>query len=369
MKKIFSTILGLLLLISIVPLTIAQTYSEEEELATALIKNLERLSKFAENKVELVRNEFDEITIENYEAAERYKEEALNAYNAGDYEKAIVNALLAMHHYKVVLSSIKEFRRGYQDLRMVVERTLEYFKFVNRTIRIAQENGIEVFNLTKLFNETKEAYRVVLDDIKAKNYEKAKEDLKIAREKKTQLDEELKKIRKELVYANADKIVSTFLERGEKGIEIVERVINSGHPELDATLTEFKEVYDEVKDLADRGRWQDALKVIEENRETIEKFQRAVKIIMHGKIDMEKFLRNVRVRIERDYRALQKLKEEGINTRIAEVQLKAATQEVMVGLRLLKKRRPIEAKTHFILAQELLSRVEKFIAKYGGMNG
>ncbi|MFA4700272.1 hypothetical protein [Pyrococcus kukulkanii] len=364
MRKVLPLLIGLLLLASAVPLTIAQTNSEEQELATSLIKNLERLSKFVKDKVEPIKDKLNNATLENYEIAENYKEEAINAYDAGDYEKAVTYSLLAMRHYKAVLSSLREAKSRYQDLRFEVERTLEYFRFVNRTIALAQEEGIDVSNLTKLFNETKEAYKAVLEDIKAKDYEKAREDLKVAREKKVQLDEELRKIRRELTYANADKIVRIFLDRGEKSIEIVERVINSGHPELNATLTAFKEVYEEVKSLADQDKWQDALKVIEENRETIEKFQRTVRIIIHGKVS----LRGLRERIEWCYKALQRLREKDIDTRIPEVQLKVATQEVMVGLRLLKKGKPMEARAHFMVAQDLLSRVEKFIAKHGGMN-
>ncbi|ASJ16528.1 hypothetical protein A3L04_05285 [Thermococcus chitonophagus] len=364
MRKVLPLLIGLLLLASAVPLTIAQTNNEEQELATSLIKNLGRLSKFVEDKVEPIKDKLNNATLENYEIAENYKKEAMNAYDAGDYEKAVTYSLLAMRHYKAVLSTLREAKSRYQDLRFEVERTLEYFRFVNRTIALAQEEGIDVSNLTRLFNETREAYKAVLEDIKAKDYEKAREDLKVAREKKTQLDEELRKVRRELAYANADKIVRMFLERGGRGIEIVERAANNGHPELNATLTAFKEVYEEVKSLADQGKWQDALKVIEENRETIEKFQRTVRMITHGKAS----LRDLRERIERCHIALQRLREKGIDTRVPEVQLKVATQEVMVGLRLLKKGRPMEARAHFTVAQDLLSRVERFIAEHGGMN-
>ncbi len=395
--KGFALALAVLLLGSLIPLGLAEenttnttdTYTglldnstREMVIAGNLLEKLQRLSKFAEDKIEPIKDKLPENSsiLKNYELAEEFKDKAIEEYNAGDYYDSILDSLTAMHYYRVALAQLKEGREKVQDIkeriRMEIERLHEYFRFVEKTIRIAESQGIDVSNLTQLYNETKDAYETVLDDLKAGDYEKARADLEVAKEKKALLDEELKMVREELAYANADKIVKEFLERGERGIEIAQKAIQLGQEkgynvtELQERLDAFLGVYDQVKSLADEGQWEEALSVIQENRETVEEFHKAIALVMrkaHERELQEKlrdiraFLNEMQGRIQKDAKALRELRREGVNTRKAELQLKVASQELRIGIQLLKAKRPMQAKAHFAIALDMLHRVDEFI--------
>ena len=387
--------LAMLLLGSIIPLGLAEgnnttgsytgaldNSTREIMIAGQLIDQLQRLSKFAEEKIEPIKDRLPENStiLVHYELAEDYRDKAISEYEAGEYYDSILDSLTAMHHYKVALSALKEAKEKVQDVRerikIEIERMTEYFRFVERTIRLAENQGIDVSNLTRLYNETRDAYKTVLDDLKAGDYEKAKADYETAKEKKALLDEELRRVREELAYANADKIVRDFLLKGEKGMEIAQRAIEKGQEngynmtELQERLDAFREVYDEVKALADEGRWEDALNVMKENRETIVEFHNAVGFVLRKarereleeKLkDVRAFLREMNGRIQRDSKALRELGREGVDTTRAEIQLRVAAQELRIGVELLRQGRPLQAKAHFAIALDMLHRVDEFI--------
>ncbi len=388
-------VMALLLVGSVIPLSMAaenttstnpnlqlDNSTREMKIAEQLVDQLQRLSKFAEKRIEPIKDKLPENSsiLLNYQRAGEYKKRAVNEYKTGDYYNSILDSLTAMHFYKAALIQLKEGRKKVENIRehMRTEaaRMMEYFKMVEKTIRIAQRQGIDVSNLTSLYNETRDAYKLVLDDLKAKNFEKAKEDLNVAREKKVQLDSELKKVRQELAYKNADKIVKEFLVRGEKGIEIVQKAIRIGNErgynttELQKRLNAFKAVYEKVKGLADEGKWQEALNVMNENRKTIMDFHRSIEFIMRKarekeldeKLkDLKAFLREMGGRIQKDSKALNELDKKGIDTRKAHLQLRTAVQELKLGVELLKHHRPADAKMHFAIALGLIHRVEEFI--------
>ncbi|WP_457751774.1 hypothetical protein [Thermococcus sp.] len=389
--------LALLLVGSIIPLGLAETNTtnvtgtytgafdnstREIIIAGNLVEKLQKLSNFTEERIEPIKDKLPENStiLTNYRLAEEYKEKALSEYNAGNYYDSILDSLTAMHYYKLALSALKEGAERVQDLkeriRLEIERIRDYFRFVEKTINLAESQGIDVNNLTAIYNETKAAYKVVLDDLKAGDYEKAKADYEVAKQKKALLDEELIKVREELAYANADKIVKDFLIKGEKGIEIVQKAIEVGEEnghnvtEIQERLSAFSAVYSHVKSLADEEKWEEALNVMQENRENIVQFHRTVEFILqraHEREiyeemkDVKAFLKETQQRIQKDAKVLNELNAKGVDTTRAEIQLRVATQEIKVGIALLKAHRPMEAKAHFRVAIEMLNEVEGFI--------
>ncbi|WP_237266258.1 hypothetical protein [Thermococcus cleftensis] len=387
--------LATLLVGSLIPLGLAEGNNTTESytgaldnstreimIAGQLIDQLQRLSKLAEDRIEPIKDKLPENStiLTNYQLAEEYKGKAVNEYEAGDYYGSILDSLTAMHHYKAALSALEgaeERAHNWRErIRLEVERTNEYFRFVEKTIRLAENQGIDVSNLTELYNETRDAYKTVLDDLKAGDYEKAKADYEAAKEKKDLLDEELRKVREELAYANADKIVRDFLIKGEKGMEIAQKAIEVGEEngynvtELRERLDAFTALYDQVKTLADEGRWEEALRVMEGNRETIIEFHGAVEFVLRKARERElneklkdarAFLREMNDRIQRDSKALEELKREGVDTTRAEVQLRVAVQELRTGVGLLRAGKPLQAREHFAVSLEMLHRVEEFI--------
>ncbi|WP_367884356.1 hypothetical protein [Thermococcus sp. JCM 11816] len=191
--------------------------TETQVVAEHIVSALERLHNVTSTIIEKANVSENSTVFEHYQKAEEYREAAIQDYQNGNYEGAIANGILAMRHYKVILEKVKNVRNdvGGERLQEELRRMQGYFMAAEKTIRKAQEEGIDVGDAPQLLNQTKEAYRQVMEDIKNKDIEKAKEDLAVARElKKGGLDEKLVEIRKELAYANADKIVNAFLRRG-----------------------------------------------------------------------------------------------------------------------------------------------------------
>ncbi|BAD85648.1 hypothetical protein, conserved [Thermococcus kodakarensis KOD1] len=354
--------------------------TETQVVAEHIVSALERLHNVTSTIIEKANVSENSTVFEHYQKAEEYREAAIQDYQNGNYEGAIANGILAMRHYKVILEKVKNVRNDVGErLQEELRRMQGYFMAAEKTIRKAQEEGIDVGDAPQLLNQTKEAYRQVMEDIKNKDIEKAKEDLAVARELKKGLDEKLVEIRKELAYANADKIVNAFLRRGENAMKFAQRVIEKANAsgrnvtELQEMLEEFQAVYEQVKELADQGNYTEALDVITANKETIGKFHKAIELTkrkiheveVKEKIkNMAKLIGELNERIGKDARALAEPHRKGVDTRTAQLKLKTAAQEVRLSAELLKRGKKAEAKAHLLIALDLLEDVESFIVKH-----
>ena len=356
--------------------------TREQLISARLINQLDKISSIVEGKIEPLKDKLPENSsiLTSYEKAENFKEKAIEEYNDGDYYSSILDSLSAMHYYKIVLQEFKEGKEKYNEAREriqgQIERMMGYFRMIERTIKIAESQGLDVSNISQTFNETKDAYRVVLEDLKAKDFDKAKEDLKVVQEKKKVLDEEFRELREELAHQNADKIVREFLERTAKGIDFANRSIEYAKGRgvdttgAEARLAEVEAIYNQVNALAQEEKWDEALNVIEKNRETLTGFMRTLNAI-HERIVQERMKRNFRgfmgeigSRMRKDVRALRELNKKGVDTRRAELQLRTAAQEIGMGMRLLKEKKPEQAKMHFAIALRLMNEVEEFIVMH-----
>ncbi len=396
--KALSLVLAVVLLGSLVPLGLAESMNttvkggnstlppvanttnltREKAVATELIKVLKKASAFAEEKIGPLEGKLpaNSSVLGHYRIAEEYKVRALSEYGSGDYCDAIVDGLTALHHYRMALAGL---RAGKEDvagkIREEIERTNRYLKFVGRTIEFAREKGIDVSNVSRAYNATLEAYRTVLEDLREKNLTKAREDLQVFRERKAELDRELKELRAQLVHEDSDKIVRAFLVKGKRGIEIAEKAIRLGNEKgynttkLQESLNAFIPVYREVGKLANESKWDEALDVIQKNQRTIAEFHRAVAAVVKrahgGEIGGERaFLHGINERIQKDEKAINALRKKGVDTQRAELQLRTAIQEVKIGEVLIRQGREAEAKAHFEIALGLLGRVEAFIVAH-----
>lgn len=354
-----------------------QNATQEQVIARHIVDVLTKLSTITENIMGNTTLPENSSILQHYELAEQYRDSAMNAYESGDYYTTILDGLTAMHHYKVVLESLRKGKENLRDRFFEEARRMgEYFKMAEHIINAAQKQGIDVGNAPELLNETREAYRAVLDDIKEKDFAKAQEDLQAAREKKAALDEQLRDLKEQLAYENAEEVVKVFLNKTQRGIEIAEKAIELGNERgadvsrLENLTERVKAIYDEVNGLAGEEKWEDALGVIQENGATLREFSKAVSFIqrkayerqVEEKIkDAKAFIRELNGRIRKDGKALRELKKEGVDTRKAELQLKVAMQEVRLGIGLLKHKKPMQAKAHFAIALDMLHRVDEFI--------
>ncbi|ASI98138.1 hypothetical protein [Thermococcus celer] len=354
-----------------------QNATQEQVIARHIVDVLTKLSTITENIMGNTTLPENSSILQHYELAEQYRDSAMNAYESGDYYTTILDGLTAMHHYKVVLESLRKGKENLRDRFFEEARRMgEYFKMAEHIINAAQKQGIDVGNAPELLNETREAYRAVLDDIKEKDFAKAREDLQAAREKKAALDEQLRDLKEQLAYENAEEVVKVFLNKTQRGIEIAEKAIELWNErgadvsKLENLTERVKAIYDEVNGLAGEEKWEDALGVIQENGATLREFSKAVSFIqrkayerqVEEKIkDAKAFIRELNGRIRKDGKALRELKKEGVDTRKAELHLKVAMQEVRLGIGLLKHKKPMQAKAHFAIALDMLHRVDEFI--------
>lgn len=355
--------------------------TQEQAVAEHIITAIEKLSNLTGRILDRIQLPDNSSIMKQYQMAEEYKGAAINAYNEGDYCKAITDGIIAMHHYRVILQRVKVGRNELRErLPAEVERMKGYFRMAERIIAAAQRQGIDVGNATQLLNQTEKAYRTVLDDIKAKNFDKAKTDLETARTLKAQLDTALGRIRRELAYHNARGIVNAFLEKGGRAINITQQVIGRANEtgrnttELQERLEAFQSVYEQVKELAGQGNYTGALNVMMQNSKTIKDFYMTLGFLRKkaGEREVQERMKNVKVfihetsvHLEKDAKALQELHRKGIDTRRAGLQLKTAVQEFKLGVELLRHGKPAEAKAHFAITLNLLHQVDEFILQHG----
>jgi len=378
-KMKFSALWVIFILISgIIPISIAQNqndgqYLEEqsdESMAGELIAQLTKLGRFVESKVKPVKNELPQNILDNYKKAEDLKEKALSEYQNGEYQAALQDSLLAMKCYKEVLRELKETESPEmlkEQMNVEALRSIEYLSYVERIIKVAQNRGINTDRLVKAYKETKDAYRAVIENLKAKRLEDAKRNLKIARIKRAELNKELEKVLRELTLRNSDDIVKSFLTKTNQSIAIAEIMVENAKArgmkveDAEQSIERIQDIYMEVESLAKKGKWVEALEVIRENSYQIQRFFRTIERVRRENMNIKESLEDMRERIKRDATAIAILRKRGVNTARAEVQLKGVINEVSVAMISLKRNDISNAIIHLQRANKLLREVEEFI--------
>lgn len=372
--------LGIILVLigGLIPISIAQNqsngqYLEEqsnESMAGELIAQLTKLSEFVESRIRPIKNELPQNTLEDYKKAEDLKEKASLEYQDGEYQNALQDALLAMKYYKEVLRKLKETESTEmlrEQMNVEAERVIAYFSYVEKLIKVAEKEGVNTDRLIKAYKETKDAYRAVVEALKAKKIEDAKRNMEIARMKKVELNRELEKVLRELASRNAERIVNSFLVKTNQSIAVAEVIVENAKTrgmnveEAEQSLERIKNIYIKVESLAKEGKWIEALGVIRENSHQIQKFFRTIERVRRESMNIKETLEELRERIKKDTTAIAILKKKGINTARAEVQLKGAVNELSVAIISLKRNDISNAIVHIQRAERLLAEVEEFI--------
>lgn len=375
----FSTLWVIFILISgIIPISIAQNQSNgqylegqsNESMAGELIAQLTKLGRFVESKVKPVKNELPQNILDNYKKAEDLKEKGLSEYQNGEYQTALQDSLLAMKCYKEVLRELKETESPEmlkEQMNVEALRSIEYLSYVERIMKVAQSRGINTDRLVKAYKETKDAYRAVIENLKAKRLEDAKRNLKIARMKRAELNKELEKVLRELTLRNSDDIVKSFLTKTNQSIAIAEIMVENAKArgmkveDAEQSIKRIKNIYMEVESLAKKGKWVEALEVIRGNFYQIQRFFRTIERVRRENVNVKESLEDMRERIKRDATAIAILRKRGVDTARAEVQLKGAINELSVAMISLKRNDISNAIIHLQRANKLLREVEEFI--------
>ena len=376
----FSTIWLILILIGgLLPISIAQSQTNEEYLgeqneeniAGEMVHQLTKLSTLIDTKISPIKDKLPPKILEDYKKAEEFKEKAFSEYQNGKYKEAIQDILRAMRYYKEILKSPEAIKERPELLKqeMMEEnaRVTAYFIYIEKIIKLAQINGIDTEDLVKAYENTKNAYKEALEDLHSGNLENAKNSLLNARKNRTELDQELRKVVAELTSKNAETIVKSFLVKTSQSLTVAKKAMKNAKErglkteEAELEIKRVSEIYLQVENLAREEKWEEALRIIRENGAQMERFFRAVGMVRMKNTNMVEVLESTKERIKRDATALVILKNKGVNTARAEVQLKGAINEFSISINLLKKNDINRATFHLQRADKLLREVEEFI--------
>ncbi len=202
-----------------------------KRLAGELILIVVRLSKVTSRLINRSSVQLTNETLAYYNIGEKYKTVAIEAYKNGSYCTSIVDSFRAMRYYKAALISMKVpskpliYYRAEGELRMVKA----YSVHVKRLIRWLALNGVNVTNLTNLYNETVKAYIKVREDLKDKNMTALRSDLAAANEKRAQLDRALIRAMGEVLKYKAKLIVERFLKWTKAEIQVLSYMANESN--------------------------------------------------------------------------------------------------------------------------------------------
>ncbi|ASJ01145.1 hypothetical protein [Thermococcus gorgonarius] len=246
-----------------------------QKAAENLLKIVDRLANYTSGLIANVSNLTNE-TMEQFNRAEELRKEAWSLYNSGDYKGALETAIKAMRSYKIVIKEETSVetneteRKGPSNETIAKVEALRmngYFRHAELIINAAKMRGINVTEVEELYNETREAYRKVVEDAMSGNSTALTEDLEKARELKKQLDEALRELGKEFLKVKGNSIASAFTFRVEMEIRALERLRNVQG--INATLVEelrqqLVQLRENVTQLVREGKYLEAVKIIKE---------------------------------------------------------------------------------------------------------
>ena len=243
--------------------------NETKIIAQQLLLVVERLSNATERLIKSTNS--TNRTISYYLTGKKYEAAAIKAYDNGSYCVSIRDSFRAMRYYKLAIMSVRIqipikpaiYYEAKGELRMMVSYSLS----VKHLIEWLSFNGVNVTNVSKLYNETLAAFKKVEQDLKDNNMTALRKDLAIANEKRSQLDMALRNAMKIVVKHKAKFIVSRFLNWTKVEIQMLKQLAN----ETNLTwmkawmiiLTNALEyLYQTVDSLAKSGNYMAALVVI-----------------------------------------------------------------------------------------------------------
>ncbi|NPA47698.1 MAG: hypothetical protein GXO14_03505 [Thermococci archaeon] len=209
-----------------------------------------------------------------YSTAKKYQTAAVKEYNMGEYCLSIRDSFKAMHYYRLAIMSLKLrvparpaiYYEAKGELRMMAS----YSVHVRHLIGWLSLNGVNVTNVSRLYNETLAAYRKVAQDLRDNNMTALRKDLTIAHEKRTQLDAALRRAMGDVIRHQAKLIVNRFLNWTRMEIQALEAVANETNMTwmkiwISFLTSTLEQLYKSVEALANSSRYMAALAIIEAN--------------------------------------------------------------------------------------------------------
>jgi len=239
-----------------------------ERAAQNLLKIVDRLANYTASMISNAAP--DNETMALYTKAEELREKAHSEFQAGNYSASLRFSIMAMRDYRMVLASLfrgqtKEINRTMLIAKLESLRMNSYFKHVEMIIKAAEAKGLNVTQVEALYNETREAYKKVLQDVMSNNSTALVEDLRTARTLRHELDTALVTLGRQYVHVNAGKIAMVFDRVITIQIKILQRMKNL--PNVNASLidnvtSQLLQLRENVTKLVQEGKYFEALQLI-----------------------------------------------------------------------------------------------------------
>ncbi len=243
--------------------------NESKSLASELLTVVQKLSNVTSRLMK--KANITNATVRYYSLGERYEKMAFKAYNNGSYCTSIRDSFKAMRYYKLAIMSMRiripnkpnVYYEAKGELRMMRVYTIR----VERLIGWLSLNGVNVTNITKLYNETLAAYTELQKALSSNNVTAIQKDLKLANEKRAELDMALRNAMKQVVRHKARFIVSRFLNWTKIEIQALKGMENETNVTwikawIYTLVNALEYIYNTVYTLAESNNYVAALEVI-----------------------------------------------------------------------------------------------------------
>ena len=216
----------------------------------------------------------------NRTEAENLRLQAWDYYTAGFYNQSIETSLLALETYKGVIQSLtahistgptnNTYATIIAEARAALHRAASYFPYAEKVILKAQKEGIDVTAVQNLYEETKDAYTKVAEDIANGDYASLETDLKNAEELMEELQAAIGELNKEIANAEAERIAHAFMKKLEEQMMATEHLMmqlgNSSEEikMLSQNLATLQLMYSQFEEMIKNGEYNKALQMMEE---------------------------------------------------------------------------------------------------------
>ncbi|WP_456365860.1 hypothetical protein [Thermococcus sp.] len=239
-----------------------------ERAAQNLLKIVDRLANYTASMISNAAPNNETMAL--YTKAEELREEAHSEFQAGNYSASLKFSIMAMRDYRMVLASLlrsqtKEINRTMLMAKLEALRMSGYFKHVEMIIKAAEAKGLNVTQVEVLYNETREAYRKVLQDVMNNNSTALVEDLRTARTLRHELDMALTTLGRKYVHVNAGKIAMAFdkvITVQIKILQMMKYLPNVNASLIDNVTSQLLQLRENVTKLVREGKYFEALQLI-----------------------------------------------------------------------------------------------------------
>ncbi len=220
------------------------------------------------------------LIIANYTEAEDLRAQAWSYYSAGFYNKSIETSLLALETYKSVVQSLTAYISSgptnnthaalIAEAKAALHRGANYFPYAEKVIIKAQKDGLKVTAVRSLYEQTKEAYMKLAEDIANGDYTNIEADLKNAEELMDKLQDEIQELNNEIANAEAEKITHAFMKKLEEQMMATEHLMmqlgNSSDElsMLNKNLAQLQLIYSQLEEMVKNGEYNKALQIMED---------------------------------------------------------------------------------------------------------